>query len=159
MFEYGDLDPEEAALLALEHVRATARWLAQAAHDDVVDDETARVFGTAAEATHDFARELELVLEERVDATVPQPTDLITRLHRRPDLLTFTDDGPEVSPQDLFEIACTEQEEAYEFFLGEADGLDDPWLKAVFEEITRHARGVLLYLEEQREALIDREGA
>jgi len=158
VFEYGDLDAVEVALLALEHLRDSARWLEESSDAATLGEEPARVMKEAAGSILDLHDRVELRLAERFGDEIPEGAGLEARLRRKPSFVSIRGPGPEVEPRDVLEIASTEQEETYQFFLEEAQEIEDPWLRDLFEEVAVHAHSVVLFLEGEREAIVDAEG-
>lgn len=158
VFEYADLETVEVALLALEHLRDTARWLEESSDAATVGEEPARMMTEAAGSILDLHDRVEVRLAERFGDEIPEGAGLAARLRRRPTIVSLRGLGAEVEPRDVLEVASAEQEETYRFFLQEATEVEDPWLRELFEELADHAHSVVLLLEGEREALLDAEG-
>lgn len=159
-FDTDDLDPPEAALLALEYLQYTATWMEESADADVVGDETARVLTDAATSIRTLHGDLDVRLREHYGDALPQDAARPVRLRRKPSLVPYEEAEvePEENSADLIEVACAEQEETYHFFVEEAERVQDAWLQELLRDVARHARGLLLYLEGERESVADRDG-
>lgn len=158
VFEYAGLDAVEVALVALEHLRDSARWLEESSDAATVGDEAARMMTEAAASILDLHDRVEARLAERFGDEIPEGAGLAARLRRKPSLVSVRGPGPDVEPRDVLEVATAEQEETYQFFLEEAEAIDDPWLRDLFEEIAAHSHSVVLFLEGERQLLVDAEG-
>lgn len=157
-FEYQELEPSEIAFLALEYLRNAASWMEEAAQDDALAGEVARVLTSAARSTREFHDALQARVYDRYSDSVPRRSKLARRVRRRSDLVSYDDLERHDGAIAVLEIACAEEEEAYQSFVNEAAEIDDPWLRDLFEELARHTRSVILYLEAERESLVDTEG-
>lgn len=159
-FDYGDLETPEVALLALEYLRNTATTMQEAAAGGgTIDGETARALSEVASSIARLHGDLEARMHAHYGDAVPEDARLSARLHRQGILVAYDEPGPEVGSLDVLEVACAEQEEIYQFFLEEAQVVDDPWLRQLFLDIGEHAHGIVQYLEAERESLADAEGA
>lgn len=156
-FEYEELEPPEVASLALEYLRNAAGWLEEAAATESLAEEVRRVLDAAGRSTREFHDVLESRIRDRYGDELPPVGRLAHRLRRRPDLVSWEDLESD-SAVGLLEVASAEEESAYQYFLDAAEDSDDPWLRDLFGEIARHTRGVVQYLEAERESLADAEG-
>lgn len=157
-FEYEELDPREVATLALEYLRSAAGWLEAAAEQDDIPDEVRRVLAATGRSTLDFHDTLQARILDRYGEELPLARSLSDRLRRRPDLVSVDEVEPDSGAVGLLEVASAEEEAAYQYFLDAADSVEDPWLQELFAEMARHTRGVVQYLEAEREILADAEG-
>lgn len=155
-FDTSDLDTRETALLALEYVRNGARWFEEAAQEQRYGDEVLRVLSEVAAANREFAGDLEIRIEEHFGTAGEFEVKRVRGL-KRPDWLVEAT-SPVTTRRDVLEVATAEQEEHYQFFLQEESEVDDPWLQRLFGDLGRHARRVLVFLEEEREGILDQEG-
>lgn len=155
-FEHEELEPPEIAALSVEYLRTAARWLEDASRA-TTNEEVRRALASAGRSTRDFHDGIEARVRDRYGNELPETGGLSDRIRSRSDIVPFHDLEPD-SPAALLEVASTEEEEAYQYFLGVGDEIDDSWLQALFAEIAEHTRSVVLYLEAERETLADAEG-
>jgi len=155
-FDFSDLSDQETALLALEYVRSNGRWFEQAAEETQYGDEVIGILREVAAAYRTFGRDLETRIEEHFGELGTLAEGTIRGL-KRPHWLVVAE-SPETTKRDALDVATAEQEEHYQFFMREAAELEDPWMRHLFQELARHARTVLVYLEEEREGVLDNEG-
>lgn len=156
-FEYEELEPPEVASLALEYVRNAAGWLEEAAANEDLADEVRRVLAAAGRSTRQFHEVLESRVRDRYGDELPAAGRLSHRLRRRPDLVSWEELESD-SAVGLLEVASAEEEAAYQYFLDAVEEVDDTWLQELFREMAHHTRGVVQYLEAEREVLADSEG-
>lgn len=154
-FDYSELEPQEIALLALEYLKINAHWLEQAA-SEVGEGEVSRVLAEVALETHGFADDLDASIAEQFGGRTRAAEVPSERLNRAPNLVEV--DAAELTVEDLLEAATAEQEESYQFFMQEANELEDPWVREMFERLSQHARKMVVLLEEERERIQDDEG-
>lgn len=156
LFDVTELEPQEATLLALEQVREDALWLDRVARDADRFPELARVLAEVAVSARNFARELEEEVAEQFGEELPEIRRRGRRARRRPELVAAEE--AEITDADLLEAVVTEEEETFQFFLDTADEVEDPWLAGLLEMIAMEIRSRLVFLEEEREALMESEG-
>lgn len=151
-FDYAELEPHEIALLALEYLKSNAHWLEQAAAE-CGEGEVSRVLTEVAAQTHDFANELDVSIAEHFSGRTRNAEAPSRRLNRPPDLLEA--EQGDLSAEELLEAATAEHEESYQFFLQEANEVEEDWVREMFERLSEHARRVVVVLEEERERILD----
>lgn len=150
-FDYSDLDAPEIALLALEHLRAHGQWLDGLSEAEEMD-QVARTLSAAAAQVREIADDVEMRIQDHFE-DLPDVSEQQERLRRPPELRE--PNLEDISTMDLVEAATSEQEETYQFFMSEAEEVDDEWLADLFREIADTVRRVVIYLEEEREQLLD----
>lgn len=160
-FDTSDLDGFEVAQLAVEYLRDAARWLEDASQEvggeSLASAEASRVLSACSESTRGFLGRLEGRVGSRFGDVLPTDRSLRSRLRQRPELVSHN--GSERSLLEVLEVAASEEEDTYQFFLEEAELVEDPWLRATLVEIADHTRGVLVYLEEELETLREAQGS
>lgn len=149
-FDYSELEPHEIALLALEYLKSNAHWLEQAAAE-CGEGEVSRVLVEVAIETHGFADDLDASIAEHFSGRTRQ-AEVPSRRINRPADLVGTDPG-DLTPEDLLEAATAEHEESYQFFMQEANEVEDDWVREMFERLSEHSRSVVIVLEEERERI------
>jgi len=156
-FDYSDLDAAETALLALEYLRASARWFEDAARSSASDGEAERMMSEVASSSRAFADDLERRITDQFGA-VRSSERLLQARTKRPDWLVRVGET-DYSTEELLEVATSEQEEYYQFFVQQQDEVEDRWVEALFRELAEHARRLVVYLEGERQGVLDRDGA
>lgn len=158
-FQYEDLESSEVAALAVEYLRSAAEWLEEA-EAGVVPDEVRRVLAAAGRSTREFHEAVRARVRDRYGDEIPTTRRLSHRLRRRQDLVSYDDLAlePASGALALLEVASSEEESAYQFFIESEADTEDPWLRDLFAELARHTRSVVLYLEAERETLAEDEG-
>lgn len=155
-FDFSELDERETALLALEYLRANARWCEQAAEETQYGAEITGTLCEVGAANRGFARDLAVRIEEHFGSVEGLAEETVRGL-KRPDWLV--DVTSEVTTgRDVLEVATAEQEEHYQFFLQQESEVEDPWLQQMFADLAGHARRAIVFLEEEREDVIELEG-
>jgi hypothetical protein len=147
-FDYSDLEPHEIALLALEYLKVNAHWLEMAA-GECDEGEVSRVLAEVAEESHGFADDLDASIADHFGGRTRDAEHTTERLLRSADLVEA--DLAELTPDDMLVAATAEHEESYQFFMQEANEVEDSWVREVFEQLAQHARKVVVLLEEERE--------
>lgn len=159
-FDTSDLDAVEVAQLAVDYLREAARWLEDASREvggeTLASAEASRVLGACSESTRGFLARLEARIVRRFGDVLPANRSLRHRLPRRPEMVSHN--GAERSLLEVLEVAASEEEDTYQFFLEEAEVVEDPWLRDTLVETADHTRRVLVYLEEELETLREAEG-
>lgn len=153
-FDYSDLEPHEIALLALEYLKTNAHWLELAA-SECSEGEVSRVLEEVADETHAFADELDASIAEHFDGRTRDAEHGTERLIRSADLVEV--DVSDLTAEDMLLTATAEHEESYQFFMQEANEIEDVWVREMFEQLAKHARKVVVLLEEERERVEDDE--
>ncbi len=156
-FDLDELEPHDTALLALEELRASARWFEQAADSERIGAEVALLLRDAAAAVRDeHERLIERVRERFGDL---MPAERVRRdAAKRPAWLVQLP-GSDITAEELLEVAISEQEEQYQFFLQQEAEASDPWLRSVLADLATQAKHRVILLEEEREGIVDRDGA
>ncbi len=116
------------------------------------------MFAEAAASTRSFADDLEGRVAEQFGPAKAAEDTLLYHT-KRPAWLVVAGRETDYTAEELLEVATSEQEEHYQFFLQEQDEVDDPWVRRLFRELSGHARRLVLYLEGEREGVVDRDGA
>ena len=153
-FDYSDLEPHEIALLALEYLKVNAHWLELAA-GECEEGEVARVLSEVAEESHAFADDLDAAIADHFDGRTRESEHASERLVRSADLVEA--DLAELTPNDMLMAATAEHEESYQFFMQEANEVDDAWVRGMFERLAQHVRKAIVLLEEERARVADDE--
>jgi hypothetical protein len=151
-FDYSDLDPHEIALLALEYLKANAHWLELAA-GECEEGEVSRVLVGVADQTHVIADDLDAAIAEHFDGRTRDAEHTSERLGRSADIVEA--EVADLTTEDLLEAATSEHEESYQFFVQETEEVEDPWVRELFERLAKHARRMVVLLEEERERVLD----